>query len=77
MQSDAIYFGNRAAEEFIAAAEAHRPEARRAHLELAARYQDLARHIALQDQLALAGEPKPPAPAPAPAQTADRPGLWL
>ena len=76
MQSDAIYFGNRAAEEFIAAAEAQRPEARRAHLELAARYQDLARHIALQDQLVLADEPMKP-PASDPAHATVRPGLWL
>ena len=76
MQSDAVYFGNRAAEEFIAAVEAKRPEARRSHLELAARYQDLARHIALQDQLVLADEPTK-SPASVPFQATGRPGLWL
>ena len=77
MQSDASYFGNRAAEEFIAGAEAKHPEARRAHLELAVRYNDLARHIALQDQLVLAGEPKKKSSASKPAKAPRQFGLWL
>jgi hypothetical protein len=77
MQSDASYFGTRAAEEFIAGAEAKHPEARRAHLELAVRYNDLARHIALQDQLVLAGEPKKKLSASNPAHATRRSGLWL
>ena len=77
MQSDANYFGNRAAEEFIAGAEAKHPEARRAHLELAVRYNDLARHIALQDQLVLAGEPTEKSSATNLPHAARRSSLWL
>ena len=49
MESDATYFRRRALEEHLAAAKADDPNARRAHRELAARYDDLARGIA-QDQ---------------------------
>jgi hypothetical protein len=77
MQSDAKYFANRAAEEFIAGAEAKHPEARRAHLELAVRYDDLARHITLQDQLIFGGDADEERPASDAAKVPPRLGLWL
>ncbi len=45
MESDASYFSRRALEEHLAALKADHPNARRAHRELAARYDDLARPI--------------------------------
>jgi hypothetical protein len=42
MESNALYFSRRAAEERIAAMKADNQNARRAHLELADRYGDLA-----------------------------------
>ena len=48
MESDATYFRRRALEEQLAALRAESPKARRAHRELAARYDDLARGIADQ-----------------------------
>ena len=50
MESDATYFRRRAFEEHLAAVKADDPNARRAHRELAARYDDLSREIALQGQ---------------------------
>ena len=41
MENNALYFSRRAAEERIAAIKADNQNARRAHLELAARYGDL------------------------------------
>jgi hypothetical protein len=49
MESDATYFRGRALEERLAAVKADNPNARRAHRELAARYDDLARGIDHQD----------------------------
>jgi hypothetical protein len=49
MESDATYFRRRALEERLAAVKADNPNARRAHRELAARYDDLARGIDHQD----------------------------
>ena len=46
MEGDAIYFMRRANEERLAAMKAAHPSARRAHLELAGRYDDLADAIA-------------------------------
>jgi hypothetical protein len=45
MEGDGIYFGRRASEERIAAMKAPHPRARKAHLELADRYNDLATAI--------------------------------
>lgn len=45
MESNASYFGRRAREELFAAIRADHHKARRAHLDLAARYDDLARSI--------------------------------
>jgi len=45
-ESDATYFGRRAGEERAAATRATSDEARSAHLEMAERYDDLARAIA-------------------------------
>ena len=45
MESDRAYFARRAAEEKEAAMRAAHPSARAPHLELAARYDDLAHHI--------------------------------
>jgi hypothetical protein len=50
MESDATYFRRRALEERLAAVKADNPNARQAHRELAARYDDLARGIDRQDQ---------------------------
>jgi hypothetical protein len=49
MESDATYFRRRALEERLAAVKAENPNARRAHRELAARYDDLAGGIDHQD----------------------------
>ena len=42
MDEEAIYFEQRASEEFLAAAKAQHPRAREAHLKMARSYQDLA-----------------------------------
>lgn len=46
MESDSAYFARRAANERVAAMKAAHPTARQAHLELAKRYDELARAIA-------------------------------
>lgn len=56
MEGDAAYFARRAHQEHIAGKEARHPEQRRAHLEIAARYLDLAREIRLQERLLLAAD---------------------
>lgn len=48
MEGDAIYLNRRASEERIAAMKAAHPNARRAHLEMARRYEELANAIAAQ-----------------------------
>ena len=50
MESDATYFRRRALEERLAAVKADNPNASRAHRELAARYDDLARGLDPQDR---------------------------
>lgn len=45
MEGDAVYFRRRAREEREAAAKAPHPDARRAHLEMAERYEDIAAAI--------------------------------
>jgi hypothetical protein len=50
MESDAAYFRRRALEEHLAALKADNPNARRAHCELAARYEELARAIVEQSR---------------------------
>jgi len=45
MESDAAFFTRRAREERFAATKAEHPQARKAHLQMAARYNDLARAI--------------------------------
>lgn len=45
MESDAVFFTRRAREERFAASKAEHPQARKAHLQMAARYADLARAI--------------------------------
>jgi len=52
MESDRIYFARRAAEEKAAAMRTAHPNARSAHLDLAARYGDLAEHIGRSDRRA-------------------------
>ena len=56
MDGDAIYFNRRATEEREAAMRAPHPDARRAHIELAKRYQELAAAITTH-ALALSPEP--------------------
>lgn len=61
METDAKYFRRRARDEFFAAIRADHHKARRAHLDMAARYEDLVRAL------------DPPEPAPAePAGTSDQ-----
>ena len=50
MNSDVEYFAGRASEERAAAAQATHPNARKAHLELADRYEDLATAIAARER---------------------------
>lgn len=45
MESDAAFFNRRSREAKLAASKADHPRARQAHLEMAARYADLARAI--------------------------------
>ena len=45
MESDAAFFTRRAREERLAATRADHPQARKAHLQMAARYSDLAHAI--------------------------------
>jgi hypothetical protein len=49
METDAKYFRRRAREEFFAAIRAHHHKARRAHLDMAARYEDLVRELDLSE----------------------------
>jgi hypothetical protein len=49
MEGDAAYFGRRAQEERVAAMKAAHPAARRAHLDMARRYSDLATAIGTRD----------------------------
>ena len=65
MESDAAFFTRRAREERFAATKAEHPKARRAHLEMAARYADLARAI----------EGKPPDDDP--DGQYERVGIWF
>ena len=57
MDGDAIYFGRRANEERIAAMKCGHPHARRVHLELARRYDDLSSAITARDRLLQADLP--------------------
>jgi hypothetical protein len=50
MDSDTKYFRQRASEEREAALQTQNPEARRVHQEMAERYEDLARGIAVHQQ---------------------------
>ena len=49
METDAKYFRRRAREEFFAAIKADHHKARRAHLDMAARYEDLVRALDLPE----------------------------
>ena len=49
MEGDSEYFSRRAVEERTAASEATHPAAKRAHEELADRYEDLARAVEAQE----------------------------
>jgi hypothetical protein len=50
MEGDAAYFARRALQEREAALKAAHPTARQAHLQLAARYDDLAHSITARDK---------------------------
>ena len=65
MESDAAFFTRRAREERLAATRADHPQARKAHLQMAARYTDLAR--------AIEGRP----PDPDEDQPTGRAGIWF
>ena len=51
MESDAAYFGRRANAERVAAMKAADPRARKAHLDMAERYDELAKAIASHERL--------------------------
>ncbi|MCL6679149.1 hypothetical protein LZ519_07450 [Sphingomonas sp. RG327] len=51
MESDLAYFSHRAEEELRAAGEAGNTEARRAHMQLASRYTDLAQGIMAHERV--------------------------
>jgi hypothetical protein len=51
MEGDAVYFSRRANEERSAAMKAAHPNARQSHLELAARYDELASAIAAHHRI--------------------------
>jgi hypothetical protein len=65
MESDAAFFTRRAREERFAATKAEHPKARKAHLEMAARYADLAS--------AIEGKPLDEDPR----HLNDRAGIWF
>jgi len=65
MESDAAFFTRRAREERFAATRAEHPQARKAHLQMAARYSDLAR--------AIDGEP----PDDESGDKHERAGIWF
>jgi len=50
MESDTLYFSRRAHEEREAAIKAAHPSARQAHLDMAGRYDDLARAMSAHDE---------------------------
>ncbi|MFL6752752.1 MAG: hypothetical protein ACJ8D5_09895 [Sphingomicrobium sp.] len=50
MESDTVYFARRASEERAAAMKAPHPAARAAHLDMAARYDDLAGAIQVRER---------------------------
>jgi hypothetical protein len=70
METDAKYFRRRAREEFFAAIRANHHKARRAHLDMAARYEDLVRAL---DQ----SEPIPPEPVGVPDQVTEHVKLYV
>lgn len=51
MESDLAYFRRRASEERTASLQARHPEARRAHIQLAERYEDLVRAMNATEEL--------------------------
>ncbi len=53
MESDTVYFARRSSEERTAALQARHAAARKAHIELAERYEDFARAIAARERLNL------------------------
>jgi hypothetical protein len=50
-EGDGIYFGRRASEERVAAMKSPHPQARKAHLEMANRYDDLATAISEREHV--------------------------
>lgn len=60
MEGDAIYFTRRAGEERVAAIKAGHPNARRVHIDLAERYDELARAIMSHDLLLAPSSAEPP-----------------
>ena len=70
METDAKYFRRRAREEFFAAIRADHHKARRAHLDMAARYEDLVRALD-------SPEPAPPEPAGASEQVTEHIKLYV
>ena len=57
IESDLIYFRQRASEERTAALHARHAETRRRHLEKAERYEDRVRAITVREHLSAQGEP--------------------
>jgi hypothetical protein len=77
LESDATYFGRRANEELFAASKAEHPNARLAHLELAARYDDLARGLRAHEHLLFANTTNELSPVPETLRENCRVGIWL
>ena len=74
METDAEYFRRRASEEFLAAKETGHPGARRAHREMAARFEDLADAIAARERYGREGRRSKGESA---SRRAERVTLWL
>ena len=77
LESDATYFGRRANEELLAASKAEHPNARLAHLEMAARYDDLACGIRAHECFLFASATNEPSPVPKTLEDDCRVGIWL
>lgn len=77
MESDATYLSRRANEERRSASKAVLAEARRTHLDMAARHEDLARAIRTHDRFMFAGGRHLSKPTAIVAETSERAGIWV
>jgi hypothetical protein len=78
METDVAYFRRRASEEHVAATAAGHPQARRAHVDMAKRYENLARAIEVkEDQLDTGMGSGETRDADADRQASERASMWL